>query len=98
MTDAHNVFLNFAAQTGLVGLAAMLAIVLHVARRTFPLRLQGFGAVRVMLGLTWLNAFVYQGLTGSYEDARHLWLLLGLLIAAERLETNEAAELRPAAA
>jgi hypothetical protein len=51
-----------------------------------------------MLGLTWLNAFVYQGLTGSYEDARHLWLLLGLLIAAERLETNEAAELRPAAA
>ena len=26
-----------------------------------------------------------QGLGGSFEDARHLWVLFGLLLAAERI-------------
>lgn len=90
LTDAHNVFLNFAAQTGLVGLAAMLLLIVHVAKRTGALRLGEANALPLALGLAWLIAFVYEGLTGSYEDARHLWLLLGLLIAAIRLKPQDA--------
>ena len=89
LTDAHNVFLNFGVQCGLLGLAAMLLLIVQVARATGPLRLDGHNVIRLGLGLAWLNAFVYQGLTGSYEDARHLWLLLGLLLASIRLEMRE---------
>jgi hypothetical protein len=90
LTDAHNVFLNVAAQCGLVGLAALLFLIFRVVRTTDGLRLEGSGSVRVALGLAWLNAFVYQGLTGSYEDARHLWVLLGLLLASERVKMQSA--------
>ncbi|PSJ40467.1 hypothetical protein C7I55_09015 [Sphingomonas deserti] len=84
-TDAHNVYLNMAAQCGLVGLGALLLLMVGVARETGPLRLSAETVVPLGLGLAWLNAFAYQGLTGSYEDARYLWLLLGLLIAGARL-------------
>lgn len=82
LTDAHNVFLNLAAQCGLVGLSVLLWLIVHVARRTAPFKAEGPRLIRVALGLGWLNAFVYQGLTGSYEDARHLWLMLGMLVAS----------------
>ena len=88
LTDAHNAFLNFAVQCGLVGLAAMALLVAAVAVRTWPLRLAPGHVLRLGLGLAWLNAFAYQGLTGSYEDARHLWLLLGLLIVATRSQDD----------
>ena len=41
--------------------------------------------VAIALAIAWLDAFVYQGLTGSYEDARHLWVLLGLFLASYRI-------------
>ncbi len=87
-TDAHNVFLNFAVQCGLIGLSAMILLIVQVARMTGRLRLDGHNVIRLGLGLAWLNAFVYHGLTGSYEDARHLWVLLGLLLAATRFEAE----------
>lgn len=86
MIDAHNVFLNIAAQSGLLGLAALALLIAAVFRRTAPIRLDDSRIVTVGLGLAWLNAFVYQGLTGSYEDARHLWVLVGLLLANWRLQ------------
>ncbi|WP_165356528.1 O-antigen ligase [Sphingosinicella sp. BN140058] len=89
-TDAHNVFLNLAAQSGLVGLAALLLLIGAVVRETLPLRLTMTGSLALGLGLAWLNAFAYQGLTGSYEDARHLWVLLGLFLAAARLRRESA--------
>lgn len=88
LTDPHNSFLNLAVQCGIVGLAALLSLLAFVARRTFPLSLTG-GAMRVArvgLGLALLNGFAYQGLGGSFEDSRHLWVLLGLFLAAARLE------------
>lgn len=91
ITDAHNVFLSVAAQCGLAGLAAILWLIASVARRTGPLRLFAQRPIAASLGLAWLVAFAVEGLTGSYEDARHLWLLLGLLIAADRLERERAA-------
>lgn len=86
LTDAHNVYLNVAMHHGLVGLAALIALIVVVARAMRPLRLTDANAIRLGLGVAWLNAFAYQGLTGSYEDARHLWLLLGLLFVTIRIE------------
>ncbi|HWT13846.1 MAG TPA: hypothetical protein VN231_13920 [Allosphingosinicella sp.] len=86
LTDAHNVFLNIAVQCGLVGLLALLALLGWVVRTVRPFRLGSGGDVlRVALGFAFLNAFAYQGLGGSFEDARHLWVLFGLILAAGRV-------------
>ncbi|MBK8150635.1 MAG: O-antigen ligase family protein [Acidobacteria bacterium] len=80
LTDAHNTFLNVSAESGIVGLAAVLLIcgflVRFVRTEDEPLKL---------LVIAFLSAFVYQGLTGSFEDARHLWALMGLILARERI-------------
>jgi hypothetical protein len=91
LTDAHNSFLSIAVQCGIVGLAALLYLNFSVAARSRPLRLEtgGTNAVRLALGLAFLNCLSYQGLGGSFEDARHLWVLLGLFIAARRIEIGE---------
>jgi len=43
---------------------------------------KGANIILTGLGLAFCSAFVYQGLTGSFEDARHLWVLIGLVPAA----------------
>ena len=89
VTDAHNTFLNVAVQCGVAGLIALVVLFIWVWRRTRPFRLAGTGVagtLRLALGFAFLNAFFYQGLGGSFEDARHLWLLFGLFLAALRLE------------
>jgi O-antigen ligase len=90
LTDAHNMFLNIAVQSGVVGLLALLALIAEAVRRTLPLRLHrgGPGVLRLGIGLGLLNGLVYQGLGGSFEDARHLWVGLGLLLASSRLERS----------
>ncbi|WP_332812746.1 O-antigen ligase family protein [Sphingomonas sp.] len=86
LTDAHNAYLNIAVQCGLLGLAALLALIVHVWRRTrLPSPAAPHDLVPFGLGLAFLDAFAYQGLTGSFEDARHLWVLLGLFLASLRL-------------
>jgi O-antigen ligase len=94
LTDAHNMFLNIAVQAGVLGLLALTALVLHIAARSKPLRLpsEGVGVVRVAAGLGLLNGLVYQGLGGSFEDARHLWFVFGLLLASDRIERGARAE------
>ena len=97
-TDAHNVFLNLAAQTGLIGLIGLGALIFYAVDLTRPWRLDGRAAlVRVALGLSFLGGFVYQGLGGSFEDTRHLWVVLGLLIAAKRLSRADGNSRRAAA-
>jgi hypothetical protein len=87
LTDAHNTFLNVAALEGLFGLTAIILITIYFVRRLFPIDLgSNNSTVRAALALTFVNAFVYQGLTGSYEDARHLWILMGMILAAERIQ------------
>jgi O-antigen ligase len=89
--DAHQTWLSVAAQTGIVGLAAFGWLTVHVVRRAAarPWPTQGSGAVRTALAVAWLQAWLWQGLVGSFEDARCLWLLLGLTLAAFRLEDGE---------
>ena len=92
LTDAHNMLLNIAVQAGLVGLAGLLLLIGYAARLSLPWRLEPdqSNLVRLGLGLIFLNGLVYHGLFGSFEDSRHLWILLGLLIAAARLELSRA--------
>lgn len=85
LTDAHNIFLSIAVQCGLVGLIGLAAVIRMAARRT-PWR-PGSDREQLrlfVLGATFLDVFVYQGLGGSFEDMRHIWVLLGLLIAGSR--------------
>lgn len=93
VTDAHNTFLNVAVQCGVIGLAALIALLFWLWRRTAPFRLgkraDAGDVLRLALGVAFLDAFFYQGLGGSFEDARHLWLLLGLFLAATRLPAKQ---------
>jgi len=89
LTDAHNVFLNIAAQAGVVGLAGLGALIAYVVRLTFSRGIGGSPVVRLVLGLTLLNALVYQGLGVGIEDTRHIWVLLGLLAAASVIPSDE---------
>lgn len=82
LTDAHNLFLSLAAQTGLVGLTGLMILIGYASLLTFANR---HDKAALLLGLTFLNGFVYQGLSGSFEDTRHLWVMLGLLIARVRI-------------
>ena len=97
LTDAHNSYLNIAAQAGLPGLLALLAITLWIVRRIRPFSAphRQVDHVRIGLGLAFVSAFFYQGLTGSFEDARHLWVLIGLFLVAERLSGEDAQDEEP---
>lgn len=88
LTDAHNIFLSIAAQAGIFGLAGLVALIALSARLTGRWEFDGRceSALRLALGLAFLDSFVVQGLGGSFEDTRHLWVLVGLLIAAARLQ------------
>lgn len=74
LSDAHNTFLNVAVQAGIFGLAALFLLLLGVVQ--VYRRAESFDVQ--VLTFAFLNAFAYQGLGGSFEDARHLRVLLGL--------------------
>lgn len=87
LTDAHNVFLNVAAQLGLFGLIALILIILTTIRRAF---FSEFSSVSQKLlasafGVAFISAFLYQGLLSSFEDARHIWSLIGLIMSVGKL-------------
>jgi hypothetical protein len=88
LTDAHNMYLNLAAQTGMVGSIGLLLLIIHAIRiSNFGKAAADAAALTVAgFGLVFLNIFAYQGLTGSFEDARHVWVVLGLLFAASRID------------
>jgi O-antigen ligase len=83
--DPHNIWLSVATQSGLIGLIAFACLVLYVCKRVFPLRAAPteVSVVRTGLGLALLGALLYQGLSGSFEDARHIWVLMGLIVCVD---------------
>jgi hypothetical protein len=85
LTDAHNTFLNLAAQAGMPALIGMIAIIFLVLRRGFATSEGRDFYILRGLTIAFLAAFVYDGLTGSFEDARHLWILIGLILASNRI-------------
>ena len=70
LTDAHQAYLSILAQLGMPGLVAwlaLLAIAFLRARHEDPWLAVGIVA-----------AVVIPSLSGSFEDARHLWVLVGM--------------------
>ena len=91
LTDAHNMWLNILAQTGTLGLAALMTLLAYLIKQCrFRIRDGGDGQyIRVALSCAFVGAFLYQGLAGSFEDTRHLWILVGLLVASSVYDFNE---------
>lgn len=88
LTDAHNSFLSVAAQAGSIGIAAFLGLILHASRRGWT-SVASSDWIRFSLFLAFTSGFVYEGLFGSFENARHLWVLIGLAIAASRIAETD---------
>jgi O-antigen ligase len=92
LSDAHNMWLNVAGQTGFLGLASLLLLGAYLASkcafRTDDLT--DDRVLRIGLSCALIGAFLYQGMSGSFEDARHLWIVFGFLAAipASRLDED----------
>jgi O-antigen ligase len=81
--EAHSVALSVLGQTGALGLAAFVAFVALALRRAPPAILCGLVAT-----------LLYHGLFAALEDARHVWLLLGMAAAGVK-ERDAALPPRP---
>jgi hypothetical protein len=91
VNDAHQVWLNFGAQAGLVGILALGLLTAYLIYRSLPLRFDGSpeAVLRVAFGVSFLGAFIYQGLGGSFEDSRHLWVLMGVIATGPKRGTGD---------
>ena len=87
LRDAHQAWLNIFGQAGLIGVVAFTLLCWRILRccKFDP----GHGTqaewLRFGLSAAFVGAFLFQNLFGSFEDARHLWVLIGLLPAAQIL-------------
>ena len=79
--DAHNSTLSLASQGGALALVVLLWLTLGFTPRRPPLG-GTLGAWRNPLGRAICCALWLDGLTGSFEHARHIWLALGVALAA----------------
>lgn len=94
LLDAHNMWLNVLGQTGLFGIAAFSALVFYLILRCrfrFPI-LDNRNFIHLALSSAFVGAFLYQGLSGSFEDARHLWILFGMLAGISTSWKSEVSE------
>ena len=87
LTDAHNTWLNVGGQAGLPGVLALAGLCVwllqHGLRACRTSDATAMIASALLLGFA--AAFIYGGLSGSFEDARHLWVLMGMLAAVVTL-------------
>ena len=86
LTDAHNFVLNIAGQAGLAGVVplVLICVCLVWGGRDMFRSPHGSDPVERALWIAFVSAFVVQGMVGSFEDSRHLWALMGLMIAGKR--------------
>lgn len=85
LTDAHNILLNLGAQAGMLGASAFLCLVgclLWRGRPVLKLRAMWWGL---------LLAVGYLGIGGSFEDARVLWVFMGVMAGAMAQHAGAAA-------
>lgn len=90
LRDGHNTILNVAAQAGILGLISILAIKFYLLKKIFQFKNinTNYGLLYNSFGLAILSAFIYQGLGGSFEETRHLWVLFGMFFSVERFSEN----------
>lgn len=93
LTDAHNTYLSVLGETGILGFAAFMSIVLFPTLSLIRWRSTDVvdPTIKLCLLLALVDAFFYQSLTGSYEDTRHLWVLFGIagVIGAANFKAQE---------
>lgn len=78
LTDAHDTLLNIAGESGLA--AALLFAVFNLAL-FFRTYYEGKGSgISTILCIAWLAIVGFQGLTSSLDDARHIWILFGMML------------------
>lgn len=88
LTDAHQIWLNVAAQAGIFGLAAILLITFYYSKKSFLYLHFDRTSQRFYFAAAFFGTFLFQGLVGSFEDARHLWIFFGLFIAVSDFENT----------
>ncbi len=92
LLDAHQMWLNLAAQAGILGFLVISFLGIAIIKRGLPLNFQSKKAILTTgLSIAFISAFFYQGLAGSYEDARHLWILIGFLGAVTNAKFDQSA-------
>ncbi len=80
ITDSHQMWLNVLGQSGILGFLALLFICIFLLKGSGSLGFQDKrDVIRTSLAIAFVSTFIYQGFFGSYENARHLWVLIGLL-------------------
>jgi hypothetical protein len=92
LRDGHQAWLNVFGQAGLIGLAAFIGLCWYLVSLC---RFQIFEASErnVMLAAcscAFVGAFLFQNLSGSFEDARQLWVLIGMLVGLAGARTEAA--------
>ncbi len=94
LTDAHNTYLSVLAETGAVGFVAFAALIVLIfaglSRKVLLNHLSYSAALALIIAL--IDACLYQGLTGSYEDTRHLWVLFGVALAMIKITDTSLTE------
>jgi len=84
LSDAHNTWLSVLAHTGMVGFIPFaVATGMLMVRMRKNLDVTPQGAWRSGLELALLSSLLYPSLSGSFEDSRHVWVLMGMVHAAQ---------------
>jgi putative inorganic carbon (hco3(-)) transporter len=93
LLDAHNTYLNIAAQAGLIGVVSFAFLIYWVMRSSHwsPVGSDTNRRVHFALSTAFGGAFLYQGMAGSFEDARHLWVLIGMIVAVSGIANPKTA-------
>jgi len=78
-SDPHNNYLKIWIEQGLIGLAALLWLLLSLARNTFSSITSLMGGV-VLLG--WAISSLFNGHFGTFTEGRFFWAWTGVLLAS----------------
>jgi putative inorganic carbon (hco3(-)) transporter len=89
LNDAHQIWFSIAAQAGIFGLAAILLITHYFSKKSFSFLQYDKSSLLFYFAVAFFGTFLFQGLVGSFEDARHLWIFFGLFIAVSNFQRNE---------
>lgn len=91
LRDGHNTVLNVSAQAGILGLISILIVTVYISVKSLRFKSLNSkaGIFYNCCGIAIISAFVYQGLSGSWEETRHLWILFGMFLAADKLCENQ---------
>lgn len=89
LRDAHQAWINVFGQAGILGLAMFVALCVYLVS-ICRFRIEEDSERSTMLvacSCAFVGAFLFQNLFGSFEDARQLWVLIGMLVGLSENDT-----------